>query len=271
MAVNWVNPTMAIAGFAVKNHKELGGIVTAVWNRLTKKLNELAITGTEGVGKSVLLDNLTGKAFEPGYTKPLKSQKEEQGAVRSKQRIRVSVVPGQQASPRNDSLDELFNGKMELDGVIHVVSAGLPVIRDETQCQLLVSQQVTTIREYRSYHRGVELHDLKETCEAIRAAHRRYHGPKWLIVAVDKFDLFHDKVLEEQRYYSPHHDSEFARVLNDLRDNVGRDNFRWTAVPVCGWPEDFVWNGEVLPSQMAAETRQAYLTQFLGELESYCQ
>ena len=271
MAVNWVNPTMAIAGFAVKNHKELGGIVTAVWNRLTKSLNELAITGTEGVGKSVLLDNLTGKAFEQGYTKPLKSQKEEQGAIQSKQRIRAAVVPGQLASPRYESMDKLFAGKKQVDGVIHVVSAGLPLVRDDTRRQKLVDEHVTTIREYRSFHRGVELNDLKETCEAIRAAHRQYHSPKWLIVALDKIDLFHDKVLEEQRYYSPHHDSEFTRVLNDLLDNVGRDNFRWTAVPVCGWPEDFEWNGEVLPSHMTAEAKQAYLVQFLSELESFCQ
>jgi hypothetical protein len=271
MAVNWVNPTMTMAGFAVKNHKELGGIVTAVWNRLTKTPTELAITGTEGVGKSVLLDNLTGKAFEQGYTKPRKSQREEQGAVQSKQRIRASVVPGQLSSPRYESLDELFGGQKQVDGVIHVVSAGLPLIREDAHRQQLVDHQVTTIREYRSYHRGVELNDLKETCDKIRTAHRRYHSPKWLIVAVDKIDLFHDKVLEEQQYYSPHHDSEFTRILNDLQNNVGKDNFRWTAVPVCGWPEDFEWNGEVLPSHMTAEARQAYLAQFLGELESYCQ
>ena len=193
MAVNWVNPTLTIAGLAVKNHKELGGFFTAVWNKLTKTLNELAITGTEGVGKSVLLDNLTGKAFEPGYTKPLKSQREEQGAVQSKQRIRASVVPGQLAAPRYLSLDKLFTEKKQVDGVIHVVSAGLQLIREDDRRQKLVDQQVRTIREYRLYHRGVELNDLKETCEAIRAAHRRYHSPKWLIVAVDKIDLFHDK------------------------------------------------------------------------------
>lgn len=271
MMVDWVSPTVATGTFALKNHKEIRELVSTLWNRLSKKLTELAITGTEGVGKSVLLDNLTGKAFETGYAKPRKSQKAEEGGVRSKQRIRASVVPGQLSSPRYESLDELFGGKKQVGGVIHVVSAGLPLIRDQTQRGLLIDQQVTTIRQFRSFHRGVELRDLEDICGRIRAAHRRFHRPKWLIVAVDKIDLFQDTIADEQNYYSPHHDSEFTKILNELRLNVGRDNFRWTAVPVCGWPEEFQWNDQVLPSRMAAETRQAYLSQFLGELESFCE
>ena len=269
--VDWVNPAATTAGFVVKNHKELREFVSAVWSRMFQKRTELAITGTEGVGKSVLLDNLTGKAFEPGYAKPWKSQSEEQGIVQSRQRIRASIVPGQVGTPRYESLDRIFDGKKPMDGVLHVVSTGLPLIRDATRRQSLISDQVGTIRKFRSFHRGIELKDLEVTCDAIRAAHRRFHLPKWLIVVVDKIDLFQDKVLEEQRYYSPDFDSDFTRVLNELRYNVGRDNFRWTTVPVCGWPEDFEWNGEVLASRMASETRQAYLEQFVGELESFCQ
>jgi hypothetical protein len=270
MTVEWVSPTLTGGTLLLKNYGQIAGFFKGIWDIITKKKTELAITGMEGVGKSVLFDNLTGKAFTERYVKPRKSQTLEHGAIRSMQRIRASVVPGQPAYPRYEALDNLFTTGKRVDGVIHVVSGGLPFIREEDRRALLVEQKLTTIAEFRKFYKGFELKDLRETCESIRIAHRKRHAPKWLIVAVDKIDLFHDTILDEQRHYSPDRGSQFAQVLDALSEDVGKHNFRWTAIPVCGRCEPFEWNGQRLATKISEETRKAYFAQFLSELEAFC-
>jgi hypothetical protein len=114
-----------------------------------------------------------------------------------------------------------------------------------------------------------ELEDLKETCEAIRASHRRFHVPSWLIIAVDKIDLYYDKLSGVRFHYAPNGSSEFVHRIQDLVSQVGSDFLRWETVPVCGCLDRFEWNGKALAPQIDEEKRKAYLAQFLRVIESY--
>ncbi len=168
-------------------------------------------------------------------------------------------------------MDEIFLGKTPVDGVIHVVSSGFASVRIPDSVKVLVKDHnVTTIKKFRQYQKKREIEDLEETCRVIRDAHRKYHSPKWMIIAVDKIDLHHNELAEISRQYSPSSKGEFVKQLKTSSDQVGSDFFRREAMPVMGCIEDFEWNGQVHGTQLHEGDRERYLAQFLSELESYC-
>jgi hypothetical protein len=267
MVVEWLAPALT----AYRHRDDVRGLLEGGMAWLFGKKTTLAFTGMEGVGKTVLLDHLTGAAFREGYTLPLRSQREERGHVTTaSKRLLATVVPGQVAAPRRLTLDKLFGGKQAIDGVVHVVCNGLASIREPDAARSLLRQsKLTTLAKYRKYALGQELADLDETCQAIRESHRKKRTPGWLIVAVDKVDLYFDTIEQARDYYSPTGDSPFVEKLRTLATQVGTDFFRWETAPVCGCLEKFVWNREELLPQIDAAKRNAYLAQFLRLLESY--
>lgn len=227
--------------------------------------------GHEGIGKTVLQDLLTGHALKADYRKPTRSQNMEKGKVKSGQRILINVVPGQEAHPRYVALADLFHAKKPVDGVIHVVANGFGLIREPDARRVLVADGMTTIELLREYQKKREIEDLKQTLKRVRDSHLRHHAPRWMIIAVDKVDLYHDTITDAADALSPSLRSGIPKLLNELRPHVGQDNFRWTALPVCGLLEEFEWNGNTVRPQFDNETRLRYYAQFLRELEAYCQ
>ncbi len=268
MVVEWVGPLLT--GF--KHRTDIKELLAGGLSLVFGKKTEIAFTGMQGVGKSVLLDQLTGKASRPAYQPPLQSQRLESGSVKSGgRRMRVGVIPGQLAEPRHVALDQLFRARKPVDGVVHLVSYGHATSRNPDAVDALVRDlKINTVAKYQKLQLERELEDLAQTCQAIREAHRKARSPKWLVVAVDKIDLFHDVIAKARRYYSPDADSPFAEQLRALTAQVGTDNFRWEAAPVCGCLAPFEWNGKALVPQLREEERQAYLAQLLRLLESYC-
>ena len=98
MSIRWLTPA---ASFAIKHRKDFAEVVASVWARIFGKQRRLAITGMQGVGKTVLLDALTGKAFQQGYTVPTRSQAKESGVVPgAASRILLTTVPRPAPSSR---------------------------------------------------------------------------------------------------------------------------------------------------------------------------
>jgi hypothetical protein len=267
--VDWATP----ATFGMKTYKEIGKLLAGLRKKIFGKKTRIAVTGMEGVGKTVLLHALTGEDRKPGYQKPTRSQAKETRTIKAAGRkLLLVAVPGQPANPRAVTLDELFRGSEAVDGVIHVVSAGLATIREPGSVRVLIEDRgIDMIEKFREYQRKGERDDMEETCRAIRDSHRKHHAPQWLLVAVDKVDLYHGKIADEQRLYTPETRSGIPKLLNDLAKHVGTDFFRWSALPVCGRLEDLEWNGQTLHSQINEDMRQAYLADFLTELGAYCQ
>ncbi len=267
MGIEWL-----ASGLIVYRHRDdIRHMLATGWKAFFGTRTDLAFTGMQGVGKTVLLDHLTGKAFEDGYALPLQSQAIDRGTVSLKgQRLRVSVVPGQNAQPRQTALDTLFEGKKPVNGVVHAVANGFASVRSPGAVDVLLRDvKLTTIKKYCDYHRDQELKDLEETCEAIRKAHQRHRLPSWLVVAVGKVDLYQDSIDKARKYYSPEGDSPFTARLRRLESQVGTDNFRWTAIPVCSLVEAFDWNTRQVASQIDELARDDYLAQFLRELREY--
>lgn len=262
----------ALTGY--KHRKQLANIFANGWSYLFGRKTSVAFTGMEGVGKTVLFDHLSGRAFVEGYKPPMRSEKAESGSVTTtEKRLVLQVIPGTRDSqPRLESLNKIFRESKPVDGVIHVVANGFASTRNHDTIQaLLVREKLNTIPKYRSFRLNSEMNDLEETCQAIREAHHKHRRPTWLIVAIDKVDLYQDSVLKVRSYYSPEGDSCFSQRLRLLQTQVGSDNFRWKAVPVCTWLEQFAWHKQVVGSQVTAEMRNGYFAQFRDELQNTCE
>jgi len=264
MTVDWLNPVLA----ALEHRQTIWDTVRDIVNRIRSKPRNIAVTGMPGVGKTVLLDYLTGKAFHPNYTPPLRSQKLEQASVPRKG-ILLQVVPGQDALPRSEAFDSLFLSKTAVDGVIHVVANGFASLREPAAVATL-QKRYDDVANYREYMLSLEIEDLVETCQVLRDSHRRHHKPAWMLVAVDKIDLYHGTITDAQERYSPDRNRKFANRLTELTDQIGSDFFRWEPVPICGHLEEFTWAGDTLKPQLDTQRRNAYLAQFLRQLEEYC-
>jgi hypothetical protein len=264
--INWTDPVLTL----FKHRQQLRDLLSGGLSFLLGKRTWLAFTGMVGAGKTVLLDHLTGKALKPGYSLPPQSRKMEKGKPeKSERRILVEVVPGQGSPNRSAALDKLFKGKRPVDGVVHVVANGFARIRTGIH-QLIKDANIKTVRQYRKHQLVQELEDLEKTCSAILEAHRKWHAPNWLLVAVDQVDLYHDTVEKARDYYTPGADNAFAARLRTLATQVGTEFFHWDAVPACGPLDSFHWNGQTVKSQIDDRKRDAYLAQFLRVIESYC-
>jgi GTPase SAR1 family protein len=264
---SWLIP---VAKEAWKHRQEIHGVWQRIMTRLRRTRGKLAFTGMAGVGKTVLLDHLAGTAFRQGYRPPGKSEAPETGKlVVPARQIALTVVPGQDSSPRHEALDALFLGKTPMTGVVHVVANGLATVRDRDAETKLIVDGHDTVRKFQTLQRKAELLDLDETCRILRQALRKHRKPFWMVVAVAKVDLYQADIDQAEAIYSPTATGEFAARLHDLAGQVGTDNFRWAAYPVCSWPEDFAWNGKTLRSTLKTPERDHYLAGFAEVIEGY--
>jgi hypothetical protein len=263
--VGWVTTLVE----AYKDKESLGKMLSGGLEWALGKKTTIAFTGMEGVGKTVLFDHLTRKSEKPGYKLPHRSQKLEKGKVDGEKRLVLHVIPGQDSNPRHCAIEELFLGKVPVDGIIHVVSFGYSVIREEQSKWILVQDRnISTLTKFLNYQRKREIADLEATCDAIRQSHRRFHKPTWMVIALDTVDLYADKDEEARtRYQDP--TGEFHQRLVELQNQVGRDFFRWELLPVCAYPQQFEWNGKIVIPQFGIDQRDILLAQFLDRLKSF--
>lgn len=251
--------------------------ILSTWERISAALfgkkRRVIFTGMPGVGKTVLLDHLSGKAFNQGYQPPLTSTVVEAGKMRTrKERVRISVIPGQEAASRLVALNELFLGKKPVDGVVHVVANGFITLRGSATERALVEEgKLTTIDQYRAHQLRQELQDLEATCQIVRQSLLKHHKPTWMLIAVSKADLFYESVRQAENYYSPGGSGQFVDRLRRLQDQVGRDNFTWDAAPVSTWLEDFEWNKEKRLSILKTNDRDYLVASFAKQLERFCE
>jgi hypothetical protein len=264
--LNWIIPTIASAA----KDPKVASLIVSLWEKWSGRRPRLAVTGMQGIGKSLMVDTLLGKSLKPGYRKPEHSETVERQVLQRSRNVAITIVPGQVAKPRMDGLAEVFASRKPIDGVIHVVGYGYATIRDHDSIQKLIKDRgITTLSKYRKAQLETERNDFIEVCQYVRQSHAKHRLPQWMILAVNKIDLFHDELAKARSYYTSENRSPFFEELTNLTRYIGSDFFRWQAVPICSWGEDFEWNGKVKASQIDSHTLQQHLLQFMQTLESY--
>ncbi len=267
---------------AAKSLQDNKGFFGQAWeglmNKLAGKKSTIIFTGLPGAGKTTLLDKISGKTEQADYKLPGRSIKVEERSKKvpadsirdePKKRLAYKVIPGQHSSVRQEAFEELFQGKDEIAGVVHVVSGGLPTLREKVALQVLAEKGVDTIDKFRKFQAEQELEDLNWVCDAVERYMIASRKPIWLIVAVNKIDLFSEETHQELNKYSKA-TSPFAERLRLLQNRVGSLYFDWDIAPVSAWLEDFTYQNEKIDSTLKPSQQQQYVNAFIEKLIERC-
>lgn len=214
----------------------------------------VAVTGMTGVGKSELIDHLTGRSSAGGV--PDSGSAVMERRVRRDRRLRgfrFRVVPGENAATRLGALDEVFHDD-PVDGVLHVVANGYATGRRPAG----TTGTVDAVREEQLKR---ELEDWTVTAHRIASMAVRRSRPTWLIVVVTKADLYPDDIDEVVHAYSPGSWTPFGQRLDELRALAGGAKLSVDVLPACSHLEK---GSTVTPKQRdaflaALEARMAQL------------
>ncbi|HYG92285.1 MAG TPA: GTPase domain-containing protein [Nocardioides sp.] len=204
----------------------------------------VAVTGMTGVGKSELVDHLSGRPRPGGVPESGSAVMERR--VRKDRRLRgfrFRVVPGENAATRLGALDEVFHDD-PVDGVLHVVANGYATGRRP-------AGTTGRVKVDREEQLQAELEDWTVTAHRIASMAVRRNHPTWLVVVVTKVDLYPDEVEEVVRSYSPLSGTPFGDRLDELRALAGGAKLSIDVLPACSHLEA---GSPVTPKQ-----RDAYL------------
>jgi hypothetical protein len=238
------------------------------WTRLKAYLDtgatQVVVTGHPGAGKSVLVAQMHGRARDLAFDVPGESRQVEVDAIQLGDWTKlVRVLPGQ-TGHRTAGEIEAFQDNASLAGVIHLVDFGFVAPRDSVLAEALLNQDgIDTIEKLRKHNLRIELESLRLLLADIRKLRKSNNAPKWLIIAVNKVDLFNNTLNQALAHYHPAGLSEFSKVLRDFRNEIGSANFGIYIVPVCAYETNFSWNNEEVESALDAQQQHKILREFV--------
>lgn len=204
------------------------------WPPFLKKKLPITVTGMPGAGKTQLFSALTAKE-----SKQIESATADTWYARTTDRWRawaVRTIPGATSANRDSLTDRLFgSAQTQLYGLIHVVSYGYNTVWDG---ELTLERQLPSKRlvELRKYQLKQELADFEQLVNLIilktkRAPQKLW--PRWLLIVVNKADLFWSDISEAGEYYLPGSGSPFDSRRDELtRHFGGLFDFRCEILPV---------------------------------------
>lgn len=269
---SWTDLVSVVAKPAVYAYK-YRKFIQDQWKKAQVKVGlgkpSVIITGRAGVGKSVLASHYHGEANNLDWNEPGTSPDVEIKPITIGDWTKiVAVIPGQNTSERARALDEALNQTTDLDGVIHVVDWGFTSIRESAvKMDMIESRGIDTVGRIRAHNLALELADFESMLEKLTMSISNGRGPKWLVIAVNKIDLFETSLLEAEKYYHPSCGSAFADKVSSFYEAVGKNNIKVVSLPVCSMPEPFEWNQVVVRAQIDSVAKQrSYLRAFIEQI-----
>lgn len=244
-------------------------LIQEYWVRALAKFDlgatDVVVTGHSGAGKSLLASQMHGRARDLYFEAPDESMRVEVEAVTIGDWTRlVRVLPGQ-AGRRTEGELEAFNNNDSLEGVIHVVDFGFVMPRDGTLRDTLVERDnIDTVEKLRAYNMRAELDGLNVLFNDIAKLRKQKKRPNWLVIAVNKVDLFQDQIKAALSYYHPEGTGEFGKRLREFWGSIGTTEFGVYVIPACAYEADFEWNGTKVASQLPKQGQNQILRDFMS-------
>ena len=212
----------------------------------------IVILGRPAVGKSVLTSKLYGEANDFSWELPDTSSQVESRAIQlGEWTSLVRVIPGQTTAESDIGVDEAFNKHNELQGVIFVVDWGFTGVRDNTLKESMIRNQgINTLEKLRQHNLKSEIAYFKRICDKIRESYSCGRKIKWILIVVNKVDLFPESVENAMNYYASNAESPFVRILNETLKSIGELNIKCSIMPISAWQSDFSWNKEIVETNL---------------------
>lgn len=231
---------------------------------------QIVVTGHSGAGKSVLTDLLQGKGRKINYDLPEESLKTDTEAICMDNWDKLTrVLPGQKGR-RVKGVLEALNDNHSLEGIIHVVDFGYSSPREKDSIDTLITKdQIDTIEKLREHNLNQEIEDLKELLFDVRKLKYQTKNkcPKWLIISVNKVDLYYDDLEICLAHYHPDGNSNFSKVLKKFQFEFGTNNFSVYVSHVCAHEVDFSWNNQKVTSQLPTVKQKQLFQSYVKTLD----
>ncbi len=256
--MNWsdISPSIIRYPYVLyKNRQAFDYFVKKFQVLINSGSTNIAVLGRENVGKSVFLQQLCNEAGKLSFDLPTTSKSVESDAIFFGDWSKiVSVIPGQSSKERSEGLQNVFENNPKLEGVIYVTDWGYTDIRNEVLTKSMVERDgIKTIEQLRAFNLAAELSDFEKISDAIVKAHQFKMGPKWMIVLINKCDLFYHSIDDAQKYYNTSFESAFTDKLKALQSKVGAMNLAYESLPICSWQTDFEWNNQRIATNLGGD------------------
>lgn len=232
------------AGVAVVKNKR--PIIDFISNRAAGIMRtDIVVTGHHNVGKSILLNKMQSMLKSKYPVKPSMSEDVEINVIRVNDDFfpaKAVVIPGQKNREQIDGFRKFITNNNNLKGVIHVVDWGYTKPRDRNIEMDYVARDIKSIEDLRNIMLESELQYLSSLIEILKGAKSSL---KWMIVVINKADLFHDRQHDAWYYYNVK--SEFQKKLSELQSYFG-NNFSLDYHFSISSRDNFHYNNEHLHS-----------------------
>lgn len=259
-----------------------------------RSYTQIAITGRQGCGKSVIYDAIAGRIGE-SYRFPPQTEKPDDWLVktgRDKRRSGVFIIPGQlDSADQEQAFNTMFRNGNYPHGVIHVVNWGYDWIWHEENRRAVVEYLQGTradlnLETLREENLREEFNYFSTICNLVKDAWQTRPPGVWFIVAITKSDLYWSKMDEVMNYYLPDRDddddtTQFRSALSNLVTTLHHGGLRRLAVlPVSSVltpfdfsaSTDFPFQNEIFAAPSMQDTqRQALLSRLqltIGEFNA---
>ncbi|MBP2841200.1 GTPase domain-containing protein [Pseudomonas sp. PNP] len=225
---------------------------------------QIIVTGLPSAGKSMLVGQMHGRARELYHEAPGESKSVEVDAITLGEWTKlVRVLPGQVGYRVQGEL-EAFVANEALEGLIHVVDFGYSGPRDQILAGELIREDgLDTIEKLRGRNLERELEALKLELANVRKLLSGENNFKWIVIAVNKIDLFGDKLESALAHYHPSGSSSFSKELRDFQSAVGSNNVKIYVAKTCASEDDFVWANEIVKSSLGHNAQRENLRDFM--------
>ena len=221
---------------------------------------EIGVTGHANAGKTILTDQLHGKASEIFYEIPKESTTVEVNSIKLGEWHKlVRVLPGQDGYRATGAV-EVFQKNEDLNGIIHLVDFGYNKPRDPTIIKSMIEiDGIESIEKLRELNLNHEMRVLESLLTDLDRSITSNKTPKWLIFAVNKCDLFPNSLDDALSYYHPDGAGRYGKRVAEFISQIGKRSIPTFVVKSCAREENFEWNGVNLESSLEINERSDIL------------
>lgn len=228
---------------------------------------QIVVTGMPSAGKSMLVGQMHGRARELYHEAPGESKSVEVDAITLGEWTKlIRVLPGQ-AGYRVQGELEAFVDNEALEGLIHVVDFGYSGPRDPVVASELITKDgLDTIEKLRARNLEREIDAIKLELANVRKLLAKENNFKWIVIVVNKVDLFDGQLESALAHYHPSGTGTFGKVLKEFQADIGKNNLKVYVAQTCAYEDDFKWNNELLKSSIGHNAQKELLREFMKSI-----